>query len=163
LGIPNKKNAPIGKYTAAVLFIVDKDGYVSDVKPATNLGYGMEEEVVRVILTSGKWTPALQNGTPVRAYRKQPVTFLLDTDVFTISTKLPYTLVTNMDNEITVMAKKVKAEDIGINVPGDKVIWVSDGKFSVRVSNPGRVTIEIVNSKKDDKEIGIASFEVKTN
>ncbi len=36
---------------------------------------GMEEEAVRVIKNGPKWTPALQNGRNVNAYRRQPITF----------------------------------------------------------------------------------------
>lgn len=159
--IPVKNKAPVGKYTAFVQFIVDKDGSVSNVKPVTNFGYGMEEEVVRVIEGSGKWVPAIQNGKPVNAYRRQPITFMIDDKNFTITTQEPYTLFANTDNEITVSARKIKPADISINVQGGKSIPVSDGKFIVRVSKPGRVTIEIVNNKKDDREIGLASFEVR--
>jgi hypothetical protein len=121
----------------------------------------MEEEVIRVIERSGKWTPALQNGKPLKAYRKQPITFLLTSADFEITTPEPYTLFANMDNEITVTAKKIKPADISITVQGGKAKPVSEGKFIVRVSKAGRVIIEIVNNKKDDKEIGVASFEVK--
>ncbi|MEQ1678624.1 MAG: energy transducer TonB, partial [Chitinophagaceae bacterium] len=41
----------------------------------TNHGYGMEEEAMRVIKKGPKWTPAVQNGRQVKAYRKQPITF----------------------------------------------------------------------------------------
>jgi Gram-negative bacterial TonB protein C-terminal len=74
-GIAAKKNAPVGVYTVVVQFIVDKDGAVSDITPLTNHGYGMEEEVVRVIRKSPRWKCAVQDGRKVRAYRKQPVTF----------------------------------------------------------------------------------------
>jgi periplasmic protein TonB len=33
---------------------------------------------VRVIKKSGKWTPAIQNGNPVRSYKKQPIIFRID-------------------------------------------------------------------------------------
>ena len=72
---PVDKGAGPGNYTTIIQFIVDKDGNVSDVKPLTKLGYGMEEEAVRVIRKSGKWKPAIQNGREVKAYRKQPITF----------------------------------------------------------------------------------------
>ena len=154
------KDAPVGKYQVIAQFVVSKDGTVSNVKALTKFGYDMEEEVVRVIEQSGKWTPAMQNGKPVNAYRKQPVTFMVDSDDFTIITDKPYTLYTNTDNIITVAARKVKVADIGINVVGGSAVPVSDGKFIVRVKKPGRINIEIVNSNKDDKEIGVASFEV---
>lgn len=159
--VPNKNNAPIGKYTAVVSFMVDKDGLPASIKPVTNFGYGMEEELLRVIERSGKWSPAMQNGKPVKAYRKQPITFLLESADFEITTAEPYTLFTNMDNELTVTAKKIKPADISIIVSGGKATPAPDGKFIVRVSKPGRVTILIVNNKKEDKEIGQASFEVK--
>ena len=153
--------APVGKYSAMAIFIVDTDGSLSDVKALTKFGYGIEEEMLRVINKSGKWTPASQDGKPVKAYRKQPLTFIVDSGDFTITSTEPYTLFTNMDNEITVTARKIKTADININVPGGKAIALGEGKFIVKTNKPGRVIIEIVNSKKDDKLIGEASFEVK--
>lgn len=73
--IPVKKGAPVGTFTVVVQFIVDLNGNISDVIPLTRLGYGMEEEAIRVIKKSGKWRPAIQNGREVRAYRRQPITF----------------------------------------------------------------------------------------
>ena len=67
-----------GNYTVKVQFIVDKEGNVSDVKALTSHGYGMEEEAVRVIKRGPKWKPAIQNGRQVKAYRKQPVTFVIN-------------------------------------------------------------------------------------
>ena len=67
--------APEGTYTTLVQFVVDKEGNISDVKAMTNHGYGMEEEAVRVIKKGPNWTPAVQNGRQVKAYRKQPITF----------------------------------------------------------------------------------------
>jgi hypothetical protein len=159
--IANKNNAPVGKYTAIVRFIVNKEGLISDIKPETNFGFGMEDEVVRVLELSGKWVPATRNGIPLNAYRRQPITFLLTTTDFEITTAEPYTLFANVDNEISVTAKKLKPADISINVQGGKSTQIADGKFIVRVSKTGRVIIEIVNNKKEDKEIGLASFEVK--
>ena len=67
--------APEGTYTTVVQFVVDKEGNISDVRAMTNHGYGMEEEAVRVIKKGPNWTPAIQNGRQVKAYRKQPITF----------------------------------------------------------------------------------------
>ncbi len=67
--------APPGVYTVYVQFVVSKDGSISDVRALTNHGYGMESEAVRVIKKGPSWTPAIQNGRSVNAYRKQPITF----------------------------------------------------------------------------------------
>ena len=56
-------------------FVVDKEGNVSDIKPLTDIGYGMEQEAVRVLKKATKWEAAIQNGYPVKAYRKQAITF----------------------------------------------------------------------------------------
>ncbi|MBS1653528.1 MAG: energy transducer TonB [Bacteroidetes bacterium] len=74
---PVDNGAPEGSYTVWVQFIVDKEGNISDVKALTNHGYGMEEEAVRVIKKGPAWVPALQNGRNVKAYRKQPITFVV--------------------------------------------------------------------------------------
>lgn len=72
---PVDNGAPEGTYTVYVQFVVSKDGSISDVKPLTNHGFGMEQEAVRVIKKGPNWTPAVQNGRSVNAYRKQPITF----------------------------------------------------------------------------------------
>lgn len=74
---PVDNGAPAGTYTVVVQFIVDKEGNVSDVKALTSHGYGMEDEAVKVIKRGPKWTPAVQNGRQVKAYRKQPITFVV--------------------------------------------------------------------------------------
>jgi len=73
--VPVDNGAAPGTYTVMVQFIVDVDGSISDIKPLTNHGYGMEQEAIRVIKKSGKWKPAIQNSREVKAYRRQPVTF----------------------------------------------------------------------------------------
>lgn len=75
--VPGENGAPPGTYPVVVQFIVDKEGNVSEVKALTNHGYGMEEEAVRAIKRGPKWTPAIQNGRQVKAYRKQPITFVI--------------------------------------------------------------------------------------
>ncbi len=67
--------APAGLYKVIVRFVVAKDGSISDVEPVTHFGYGMEEEAMRVIKKGPKWKPAMQNGTFVKSYKSQPITF----------------------------------------------------------------------------------------
>jgi len=74
---PVDNGAPEGTYQVIVRFIVSKDGSISDVQAETKHGYGMEDEAVKIIKRGPKWTPALQNGRNVNAYRRQPITFLV--------------------------------------------------------------------------------------
>ena len=78
--VPVDNGAPPGRHTVIIQFVVDIDGTVSNIQPLTNLGYGMEEEAMRVLRKANKWEPAIQNGIPVKAYRRQPVTFEVLTD-----------------------------------------------------------------------------------
>lgn len=73
--VPVDNGAAPGIYTVIIQFIVDAAGNVSDIKPLTSFGHGMEQEAMRVIKKSGKWNPARQNSQLVKAYRKQPITF----------------------------------------------------------------------------------------
>jgi protein TonB len=77
---PVDNGAPEGSYTVWVQFIVDKEGNISDVKPLTSHGYGMEDEAAKIIKKGPKWTPAQQNGRQVKAYRKQPITFVVQAE-----------------------------------------------------------------------------------
>ena len=74
---PVDNGAAEGTYTVVVRFIVSKDGSISDVVPETKFGYGMEEEATKIIKKGPRWTPALQNGRNVNAYRRQPITFVV--------------------------------------------------------------------------------------
>jgi protein TonB len=78
--VPADNGAPSGSYTVAVQFIVDMQGNISNIKPLTKHGYGMEEEVVRLIKRGPKWVPGVQNGRNVNAYKKQDVTFLISVE-----------------------------------------------------------------------------------
>ncbi len=74
---PIDAGAPQGTYQVIVKFIVSKDGTISDVQAETKYGYGMEAEALKIIKKGPNWTPALQNGRHVNAYRRQPITFVV--------------------------------------------------------------------------------------
>jgi hypothetical protein len=158
--VPVDNGAPTGLFTVLVQFVVDIDGSISEIKPLTKLGYGMEQEVVRILKKSGAWTPAMQNERPVRAYRKQPVTFMVSDERFDIISKIPFVLYTGSGNELTVKVDRVKDEDVHLTISQGTVTASGDGKFIARVNKPGRVIIDIYNSRKN-KKIGSASFEVR--
>ena len=76
--VPVTNGAPAGKYTVLIQFVIDQEGKVSELKPLTNMGYGMEQEAMRVLKKADKWNPAIQNGRQVKTYRRQPITFLIN-------------------------------------------------------------------------------------
>lgn len=58
-----------------VAFVVERDGSLSDVKIRRGIGYGCDEEAIRLIKSMPKWTPGKQNGKAVRVSFMLPVTF----------------------------------------------------------------------------------------
>jgi protein TonB len=73
--IPGENGAPEGNHTVIIKFVVSKDGSLSDITCENDPGYGICEEAKRVIKKTKNWTPAIQNGRNVNAYRRQPITF----------------------------------------------------------------------------------------
>ncbi|HLG38033.1 MAG TPA: energy transducer TonB [Chitinophagaceae bacterium] len=155
--VPADRGAPTGVYTVMLQFIVNKEGKVSDIKPLTNQGYGTEQEVVRLLRLSGSWEPAMLDGKPVNAYRKQPVTFMITEDGFDIS---PYSIYADKDNEITIDVRNVKDENLSVTISRGTIKRNAEGKFIARVSGDKRVIITVYNAKKNNKELGMASLEV---
>lgn len=160
---PVDNGAPAGSYTVWVQFIVNKDGLVSEITPLTKMGYGMENEVVRIMKKAGNWEPATQNGRTVKAYRKQPVTFIVEDDGVNITTKEPYVLFRNSDNDVSITVNKVKTEYLSITVTHATAKKTSDGNFVIHVGNIStseRVLMNIYNEKKN-KVISSMSFEIR--
>jgi uncharacterized membrane-anchored protein len=57
-----------------VEFMVEKDGSLSEFKIVKDLGYGVSDEVIRVLKLSPKWIPATENGQAVRVLYSLPIT-----------------------------------------------------------------------------------------
>ena len=75
--VPVKKGAPKGQYQVTVRFIVNVNGKLARIEPETNLGFGMEEELMRVIKKSPKWIPAIRLNKAISAFRRQPLVFVV--------------------------------------------------------------------------------------
>ena len=158
--VPADNGAPLGLYTVVAKFIVGQDGNLIDIQTETNIGYGMEKEVIRIIKNSGKWNPAIQDGKPVNAYRRQPVSFMLEEEGFEIYSKDKYYLYAGVDNVLNVDIKKMENENIKLTISQGTVTATGDGRFIARVTEPGRVIITAYNIRKN-KELGKVSFEVR--
>ncbi|WP_114941111.1 M56 family metallopeptidase [Mucilaginibacter endophyticus] len=58
-------------------FVVEKDGSLSDFKVLRGIGYGCDEEAIRVLKLSPEWKPGTQNGRAVRVQYSVPISFTL--------------------------------------------------------------------------------------
>lgn len=75
--VPIKNKAPKGTYKVLATFLITSQGKVSCVKAETNYGYGIEEEVIRVIKKGPKWIPATNCGKKINTSKRQPVTIIV--------------------------------------------------------------------------------------
>lgn len=152
-----ENGAPAGIYTVWIQFVVDKDGSVTDIRPLTKWGYGMETEVVRIIRIGPQWQPATQNGKVVKAYRKQPVTFMIEEDGLEVYPTHYNALFIGMDSPLTITATKVKDKNLRLTI-SQGTITGRDGIYMARVTTEGRAIIEVYSK---NKKIGAVSLEVR--
>jgi protein TonB len=61
-----------------VKFVVEDDGTISDVEVMKGIGFGCDEEAIRVVKSMPKWNPGVQNGKNVRVYYNMPIVYKLD-------------------------------------------------------------------------------------
>ena len=59
-------------------FVVNENGDIADVKVARGIGYGCDEEAMRVVRSMPNWRPGKQNGKAVRVSYSLPITFELE-------------------------------------------------------------------------------------
>lgn len=58
-----------------VSFIVEKDGQLTNIRILKGIGFGCDEEAVRVLKKSPPWTPGIQNKQKVRVQYIVPIVF----------------------------------------------------------------------------------------
>lgn len=59
-------------------FIVEKDGSITSINVDRKLGYGTDEEAVRVVKLAKRWEPATYNGITIRTQYRIPIRFSLN-------------------------------------------------------------------------------------
>lgn len=61
-----------------VQFIVNADGLTENATVTRGIGYGCDEEALRLVRSMSRWRPAKVNGKPVRSYFSLPIKFALN-------------------------------------------------------------------------------------
>jgi len=65
------------QYTTVVKFVVDGEGNVTDAAVEVPNVEKLDRIAENIIAKSPRWEPAIQYNQPVRAYRRQPITFVV--------------------------------------------------------------------------------------
>ena len=66
----------VGRVTLS--FIVEKDGRLTDIKVLRGIGFGCDEEAVRVLKKSPDWSAGMQNNQKVRVQYTLPIVFNME-------------------------------------------------------------------------------------
>ncbi|MFI5158007.1 MAG: TonB family protein [Sphingobacteriales bacterium] len=105
-----------------VTFVVEKDGSLSNIRTLKGPGYGANQEAIRVVSLSPKWTPGNQNGRSVRVQYTVPIAFTLANDdekLNPVPDSGKQTLNLNGKNPLYIVdGKEVNVKDFKIN-PAD--------------------------------------------
>lgn len=70
-----KENGIEGK--VIVRFVVEKNGSLSNIEILKKVGWGCDEEAMKLIKKMPNWIPGKMNGKPVRTYYTLPIVFSL--------------------------------------------------------------------------------------
>lgn len=131
-----------------ISFVVEKDGSISDVKVAKDLGFGTGEEGIRLIKEYGNWTPGYQKGKPVNVAYTLPIRLnLIDTSEGPLINKSIKTIfdmpLSWKKDEIIgfVNQKKLPVHDQGhtVFVPNYKFKDLTANFFGIRASDEKKV------------------------
>jgi protein TonB len=61
-----------------VEFVIDTLGNIEDIRIARSVEFSLDEEAIRLIRQSPRWTPARQGGRKLRSFKRQPINFRLE-------------------------------------------------------------------------------------
>ena len=59
-------------------FIVEADSSLTHIKVSQGIGWGCDEEAIRLIKAMPKWCPCIKNNKPIRSQLSMPILFTLD-------------------------------------------------------------------------------------
>ncbi|WP_159468967.1 M56 family metallopeptidase [Dyadobacter sp. 3J3] len=141
-------------------FVVSTTGDVSDIKILKGIGFGCDEEAVRVLSKFPKWKPATQDGVPVNVRYNLPINFQLDdkkkTSLIDKKFENKDGSVSTLTTEGRVIEESPKNTKVNVRITGPKPLLVIDGKIAENqnmLSQFDAKKIESVNVLKDQKAI----------
>nr|WP_294943884.1 M56 family metallopeptidase [uncultured Mucilaginibacter sp.] len=145
-----RKNKVQGRVVTS--FVVNKDGTIGDVKVLRGIGYGADEEAVRVIKNMPKWYPGMQNGRAVNVQYTLPISFTLDGRQLNLQGKADPATYPKTFSAVAGSVTTLKTSDgtslIQLKGP-NKPLYIVDGKEVEDLSAINPNDIQSINVTKD--------------
>jgi TonB family protein len=145
-----RKNKVQGRVVTS--FVVNKDGTIGDVKVLKGIGYGADEEAVRVIKNMPKWYPGMQNGKPVNVQYTLPISFTLDGKQLNLQGKTDPATYPKTFSAVAGSASTLKTGDgtTFIQLKGaNNPLYIVDGKEVEELNSLNPKDIESISILKD--------------
>lgn len=117
--------------TVNVQFIIEKDGSISDVKAIDGIGYGCDEEAIRVVQNAGTFQPGVQRGKPVQVRMTLPIEFKIN--------KEHHNPDGSQGGVIVIEEMETQSEEMIVNA------FYEDGKWTGTVTNQDEESMPGVN------------------
>jgi len=144
-----------------VKFVVERDGSISTIQVIRDPGYGAGKEVERALKSlKTKWTPAIQNGKPVRSYFSIPLVIVVPAEATPAPKEQKVALVENVtgDNDLVMTSSPYEREN------EENAIYAL-ASLEVRPEFPGGITAFKAyitkNFKKENLVAGAEGKELK--
>lgn len=147
-----------------VVFVVGKDGTVSDARILKGLGFGCDEEALRVTSIMPRWIPGKQNGKAVAVQYNLPILFVLEkkgeikeeTDSNELAIKFRQNSKEGtrvlLNNGQVISEKNIERNRDEITVIGTSALYIIDGKVvsneTIKALSPN--DIESINVLKGE-------------
>ena len=131
--------------TIHVSFTVEKDGTLTDIKAeGRKIGFGIDEEAIRVVRLSKRWNPGMQNGRPARVKYNIPIKFTMPNEM---ASRKPLEEKVKVFNSIAIRGLKSKPNPL----------YIIDGKKEdeATFSNIKTETIESITILKDASALAL--------
>ncbi|MDI9310506.1 MAG: hypothetical protein QM535_09835 [Limnohabitans sp.] len=154
-----ENGVPAGKYKVIVSFMVNQEGNITNITPITHFGYGMEEEVIRVLKSSPRWKS--ENDNKVLTKMILPINMFIETDSVNIKVKgEDFVLYQGIENEIQIENTSFKDQEIKVEIENGSV-KKQNNNYIVDVSSVQEKRVLMKIFLKNGALIQQVSFEIK--
>ena len=144
-----------------VQFVVGKDGQTSDIKVLKGIGFGCDEEAVRVASILPAWRPGQQNGQPVAVQCNLPIQFILEGNPLKSETKVVFSgkmsgLKLNEEPLWIIDGVEIKREGDKIDVKPEDIesMEILKGESAIKsYGEKGKNGVILIKTKKKASEL----------
>ncbi|MCE7041983.1 M56 family metallopeptidase [Dyadobacter sp. CY312] len=145
-------------------FVVTTNGNIQDVKILKGIGFGCDEEAVRVVSQFPKWKPGTQDGQAVNVKYNLPINFQIDNDDKVGNRKLSGNEITDRQKELALIKRSNSSGYTGQD--SNSVFFVQQSPMNIRFSGSGltadKQPLLVVDGKLVENHDGLLKINPKS-